>query len=180
MKCLWLALLFLTSPILAQDLQAVASAQAACGGKDVQFDVKADTKQHPTPTPAEGKALVYVSQDFGHVESRKFMLTRVGADGRWIGANRGNSYLFFELEPGEHHLCINWQSRFETASSAVALANLNVEAGKTYYFRLRNFVADNNYIFELNPVNPDEGKLLVAMSPYSLSHPKSQAAGAGK
>jgi hypothetical protein len=161
-------------------MTAVAAAKFACGPQETQFEAKADARQHPTPQPSEGKALVYVTQDFGHVESKRLMLTRVAADGRWIGANHGDSYIFFEVDPGEHHLCVNWQSRLSSFSKSIALANFTADEGKTYYFRLRTFAADNNYIFELNPANVDEGKLLVALSAYSVSHPKGQPAGPGK
>jgi len=43
-----------------QDKAAVSVAEAACGRRDVRFDVTADKSQHPTPTPENGKALIYV------------------------------------------------------------------------------------------------------------------------
>ena len=34
-----------------QDKAAVSAAEAACGPRDVGFNVTADKSQHPTPTP---------------------------------------------------------------------------------------------------------------------------------
>ena len=38
-----------------QDKAAVSAAEAACGPRDVGFNVTADKSQHPTPTPRAGK-----------------------------------------------------------------------------------------------------------------------------
>jgi hypothetical protein len=54
----------------------------------------------------------------------------------------------------------------------VALANFSAEAGKVYYFRARIFYARENYSFDLDAINSDQGKYLVASSPFSVSHPK--------
>jgi len=89
-----------------------------------------------------------------------------------VGANRGNSYLFFSAVPGEHHLCVNWQSRFVSRSEVFAMANLTAEAGKVYYFRVRVFPGEAEFSFDLDLVNSDQGKYLVASSAYSAAHPK--------
>ena len=34
----------------------------------------------------------------------------VGVDGVWVGPTHGDSYLYFAVAPGEHHLCASWQS----------------------------------------------------------------------
>ncbi len=89
-----------------------------------------------------------------------------------MGANQGSSYFFFSTDPGERHLCLNWQSRFEAHSRAVALANFTAEAGQVYYFQARIFPGHYDYTFDLDPVNSDEGKFLIASSAFSASHPK--------
>ena len=43
------------------------------------FEVKSDESQHPTPTPEDGKALIYVVAD-GH------LTTIFGFDEKWVGA----------------------------------------------------------------------------------------------
>lgn len=157
----------------AQDQSAVAAAQAACGPNNVKLNAKQDPTQHPTPEPEKDKALVYVVQELGELKCGGCALTRLGLDGNWVGANQGSSYFFFRTEPGEHHLCLNWQSRLEGRSRAIALANFTAEAGKVYYFRARVFVGHlNNYFFDLDPINSDQGKYLVAASAFSVSHTK--------
>jgi hypothetical protein len=181
MKAALVVILFAASAF-AQDQSAIAAAEAACGPKNVNFDVKQDATQHPTPQPEPGKALVYVVEDLGQcpdcggvgriVSDVSGAIIKVGMDGSWVGANQGSSYFFFPADTGERHLCVNWQSRLEVHSRAFAMANFTTEAGKIYYFRARVFPGEHDYSFELDPINSDQGKFLVASSTYSLSHPK--------
>jgi len=183
MKATLVVLLFAVSAI-AQDQTAISAAEAACGSKDVKFEAKQDTNQHPTSQPEAGKALVYVIEDLGECSGctpngNSFFndvdqaLTRVGVDGAWVGANRGSSYFFLATDPGEHHLCINWQSRLAFRSRAFAMANFTAEEGKVYYFRERVFPGEHgDYSFDLDSVNSDEGKYLVASYAFSVSHAK--------
>ncbi len=156
----------------AQDANAMTAAQSACGPAAAQFDAKEDTIRHPIPQPDAGKALVYVVQDLGELQCPSCGLTRVGADGAWVGVNRGSSYFFFSVEPGDHHLCMNWQSRLEWRSRSFSMANFTAEAGHVYYFRSRIF--DSRYIsyFDLESVNDDQGRFLVASSALSVWEPK--------
>ena len=156
----------------AQDQAAITAAQAACGPKEVKFDAKQDAAQHPTPQADPGKALVYVVQNLGEMQCSGCALTKVGLDGAWVGATKGSSYVYFPAEPGERHICVNWQSRLEWRSRSLALANFTAEAGHVYYFRIRLSISRSIYSFDLDPVNSDEGKLLVASSAYSVSHSK--------
>jgi hypothetical protein len=177
-------LILLTASAFAQDQAAVATAEAVCGPSKVKFDVKQDTTQHPTPQPETGKAVVYVVEDLGQCpdcvgHSKGLGLTdvdqaliKVGVDGAWVGAIQGSSYLFFAADPGEHHVCINWQSRLEIRSRAFAMANFTAEEGKVYYLRARVFPGRDDYSFDLDLVNSDQGKFLVASSAFSVSHPK--------
>jgi len=174
MKTLLTIVLLASSLAFAQDHAAIAAAEAACGPKDVKFDAKQDATQHPAPQPDPDKAVVYVVQEIGEVQCKGCALTKVGLDGTWVGANQGSSYLFFSTDPGEHHLCLNWQSRFETRSRAFALANFTAVAGKVYYFRARIFPGHHDYSFDLDLINSDQGKFLVAISAFSNSHPKNQ------
>jgi len=167
-----LVLIFLAISACAQDRAAVAAAQAACGPKNTKFDARQDHTKHPTPEPDPDKALVYVVQEMGETKCTDCALTRVAVDGAWVGANQGSSYFFFWTEGGEHHLCINWQSWLEARSQAVALANFTAGAGKVYYFRTRIFPGHQDYFFDLDLINSDQGKYLVAASLFSVSHPK--------
>lgn len=175
-----LTIFLLTSPVLAQDRAAVAKAAAACGPADVQFDVSTDKIKHPAASPDDGKASVYVVEVYENLTDTIKIgspTTKVGLDGAWVGANRGNSYFFFFVDPGEHHLCANWQSHLRRVSKLVSLAGFRDEAGKVYYFRARvlpqsGAVGGQVASLELEPVNSDEGQLLVASSSFSTSHSK--------
>jgi uncharacterized protein DUF2846 len=167
--------MFLASSAFAQNPALVPHAQPACGAANVEFQTKPDASQRPDPQLEAGKALIYVMED----QKFKFVrdiTVRIGLDGAWVGATRGSSYLFFSVEPGEHHLCADWMSNF--AGRLVSLFGLTAEAGKVYYFRARTMASpinssnDKTALIDLDLVNSDEGKLLVASSPLSVSHPK--------
>jgi hypothetical protein len=159
---------------IAQDQAAITGAEAACGPKTVKFSAVQDATQHPTPQPETGKALVYLVQDIGEIHCSGCALTKAGLDGSWVGANQGSSYFFFAVAPGEHHLCVNWQSVLDVRSRAFAMLNFTAEEGKTYYFRERFIFQKTEYSFTLEPTNSDEGKYLVASSVFSVSHPKTK------
>ena len=168
------------SSSLAQDVSTFP-AQAACGPMNVEFRIKSGN-QPPIPQVQPGKALVYV------VEEQKFrafndVTARMGLDGVWVGANRGNSYLFFSVEPGEHHLCTDWISDLLPNHRLVSVANFTAEPGKSYYFRVRTSGGPSSMArsgdaatIDLDLINTDEGKLLVSMSSFSASEPKKQRA----
>jgi hypothetical protein len=96
-----LVVLFFAASALAEDLRAALAAEAACGPKEITFDAKQDSIQHPTPQPEAGKALVYLIEDLGRcVDCGRGSLSptdvdsavvKVGIDGRWVGAGRGNT-----------------------------------------------------------------------------------------
>ncbi len=163
---------FASALVFSQDQAAIRAAEAVCGPKNVKFDAKQDATQHPVPQPAPDKALIYIVQDIGEAQCTGCALTKVGLDGTWVGANQGSSYFFFTAEPGDHHLCVNWQSRLEIKSRAFAMANVTAESGKVYYFRSRVVFTRADYTFDLDRVNSDQGKFLVASSAFSVSHPK--------
>jgi hypothetical protein len=183
MKSSLALVLFLATSVFAQDGATLTQSLAACGPREVHFEAKEDSTQHPTPLPEPGKALVYVVEDLGQCSgcaagSSTFFsnvdraLTRLGMDGAWVGANHGSTYFFFTADPGEHHLCLNWQSRFGVRSRAFSLANFTAEEGRVYFFRARVFPGHDDYSFDLDAVNSDQGKFLVASSAFSVSHPK--------
>lgn len=172
MKATLVLIFFVTALASAQDRAAITAAESACGPKNVKFDAKQDSTQHPTPQPEPDKAVVYVVQEIGTEKCSACALTKIGLDGTWVGANQGSSYLFFTAHPGEHHLCLNWQSVLPTRSHTFAFATFTAEAGKVYYFRSRIFPGHYDYSFDLDPINSDQGKYLVATSPVSVSHPK--------
>src|ERR1700760_1370283 len=164
-----IVVLLLATAAFAQD-----QLPAACGPKDVNFNVKLDKSQHALSQPAAGKALVYFVQDMGRISCLgPCVTTRVGMDGKWVGANQHNSYFSMAVEPGEHHLCANPQSHF-AAGRPIALAHFTAEAGKVYYFRSRAFGNESQWLFDFDPIDGDQADYLIASYPLSVSHPKSK------
>jgi Protein of unknown function (DUF2846) len=173
-----LVLMLLTLSALAQQ-EPMPAAAAACGPGKVKFDVKLDETQYTLAEPEAGKALVYFVQDVGAVNCIGACFeTRIGLDGTWVGAVQHNSYFSVSVEPGEHHVCASPELKFFSAasqkfvSSRLALAHFTVEAGRVYYFRARSFGSQNERIFEMDAVDADQAKYLIASYPLSISHPK--------
>jgi hypothetical protein len=152
---------------LAQQESVMSS--SACGSKSVSFDFKLDESQHVVASPETAKARAYFIQDIGAVNCLGSCSSRIGLDGTWIGANQRNSYFSVSVEPGEHHVCVSLNSRF--APHTVAFAHFSAEVGKTYYFRVRPFSAKDQ-LLNIDPVDSDEAKYLIANYPLSLAVPK--------
>jgi hypothetical protein len=171
-----LIVVLLTLPAFGQDQAAVDRAAAGCGPDKVQFDVKTDKHPQSEAQPEAGKALVYVFENEKRDRDALPILnvtTRIGFDGQWVGANHGESYLFFSAAPGDHSLCASWQSSLSMYSKLASAASLTAEAGKVYYFQTK--VDERNHhqpAVRLEPVDPAEAKLLLAGFSLSSSHPK--------
>ena len=166
---MFLALILLSASALAQDDAAIAKSRAACGPDDIKFAAEISEAAHTTAAPAPPAALVYVIGQSINAN----VLARIGLDGAWTGALRTPSYISFPVQPGEHHLCANWQSVFGSLNKTVALSHFTAEQGRIYYFRMRFFVAENGPRYlDLDPLDADEGAFLVASSPASEFHPK--------
>jgi hypothetical protein len=163
-----LVVLFASLPMFAGDQAPAAAVKAACGSDDIKFSVKSSQGAQPAPNLAPGKALVYVVEQFDRPRNEIGKPTiRVGLDGSWVGANRGTSYLLFSVEPGEHHLCTDWQSLPPWLHVQASLANLTADAAQTYYFRSRVMENAGYFTLDLEPVNSDQGRLLVETAPLS-------------
>ena len=161
-----LVVMFLAASAFAQQ---ESGALAACGPKGVRFEVKRDESQHTLVQPNPGKARVYFVQDIGVVNCLGRCSTKIGLDGEWVGANQRNSYFSVSVDPGEHHVCASLDPQLSPHS--VALVRFTAEAGKVYYFRMRPFWAKDQ-ILNIDPVDSDEAKYLIAYYPLSVSHPK--------
>lgn len=111
------------------------------------------------------KPLVYFFTDFDTAPTM-----RLGVDGKWVGANDGRSYFFFQIDPGEHSLCTDWQTgTFKKTSQRIGEAMLlNVEAGKTYYLRL----TFGYQRLRLELADEAEGHFLISSSQLATSQPK--------
>jgi hypothetical protein len=174
MKTLF-AVLVLCATALAQGVASAPPVAPGCGSANVKFDVKAEKSQHPMAQPESGKAIVYFVEDDNSFESLPKPTTRVGVDGVWVGANHGDSYFHFTVDPGVHHLCASWQSFVILgARETSAAAHFTAEAGQAYYFRVKNvWLRDHgNGHVELLPLDSDEGQLLASKFALSTSHPK--------
>jgi len=128
--------ILLFGSVLAPPKQANSLGAPGCGSSDVQFDVKTAAGQHALPAPDSGKALVVFLQDDARFESRPRPTTRFGIDGTWVGATHSNSYFYISIDPGEHHLCANWQSKVVLIgpSRPTAAMQFVAEAGKITVF----------------------------------------------
>lgn len=159
--------------------QEFGPAVAACGSKDIKYEAKLDESQHTPAQPEAGKALVYFIQDIGAVNCiGGCMTTRIGLDGSWVGANQHNSYFSVSVEAGEHHVCASPLSRLlpkpspKYAGVLLALTHFTAEPGKVYYFRMRSFGNPSLMNFDIDPIDSDQAKYLMAYYPLSISHPK--------
>jgi len=172
-----LAVMLFAASAFAQNTSLQAAPQGTCGPKGVDFDVKTVPGQ-AVPQLEDGKALVFVNEVFKKAPGELGNPTiRIGLDGNWVGAVRGNSYFSFSVDPGEHHLCTHWQSRFKRLSREAAFTSFNAEAGKAYYFRARisyqsAYGGAATMSLDLEPINDDEGKYLVASNPLSNAQAK--------
>jgi hypothetical protein len=167
MKVALIALLFAASAFAQAPIDSAAS---ACGPDRVDFKVKLDKSQHAPAQPVPGKALVYFIHDAGTEELLAYPTTKMGMDGRWLGANHGDSYFYVSVEPGEHHMCADLQtSRYEDRTE---FAHFQAEAGKVYYYRTRLVMSRAMELLELDPIDSDQGRFLIESFPLSVSKPK--------
>src|SRR6266852_5062574 len=74
----------------------------ACGPKEneVKYVTDTDKKRHPAGEQAADKSLIYILRPA--MMGNKIQ-TKLAVDGEWKGANRGNNYFFFSLQPGQHY-----------------------------------------------------------------------------
>ncbi len=152
----------------------------ACGPQETTFDV--DAVHTPGAAPADPtKALIYVIEQESSTPAfcigRCGGLTlKLGLDGRWSGALNGSSYTVLSVEPGEHHLCVNWQSHIKKLSEKVVLQSFTAEAGKTYYFTTHDLAtspeAGSMASITLEAANADEAKMLIEAYPQVKATPK--------
>jgi len=169
MKAALVALLFAASAF-AQSPSA--GLLAACGPRNAGFDVNLDRSQHALAEPEPGKARIYFIHEAGtsFAHPPGYPTLRLGMDGVWVGANHGDSWFSVSVEPGEHHVCATLQSSL--VAYREELAHFTAEAGKTYYYRTRLVVSGSVELLELDSIDSDQGKFLIASYPLSVSRPK--------
>ncbi|MGH9712186.1 MAG: hypothetical protein ACRD5M_02685 [Candidatus Acidiferrales bacterium] len=148
----------------------------ACGPKQhTKFSVHMNKDQHPTPEATVDKAMVYVIQQPAgpaRYVSRSD-ITAFAVDGKWIGANRGTSYFFFPVEPGDHHVCsFAWVGRIGDDRTRTLLHSLNAETGRTYYFVQKEKIIDvfgHKVAMALELVEAEQAKPLIANSEFATT-----------
>ena len=134
---------------------------AACGVISQNFKVHSGTAPRSAAQVPEGKAMIYLVEDIVQIPLNTPTL-RVGMDGKWVGATRSHTYLSLVVDPGVHHLCVSVQGfTVETLENGITLHRLEVEAGKTYYVRMRETMSRNPSLDFVDVVDEDEGQLLV-------------------
>jgi hypothetical protein len=113
------------APAFAQNKFADTAVAPGCGAEGAKFDVKTLRRQHPVAQPEVEKAVVYFMEDDSNYNSIFKPTVRAGLDGGWVGATHVNSYFYFSVVPGEHHLCASWQPAEVSAKGrARAMAHL--------------------------------------------------------
>lgn len=154
---------------VAMSFQArCATLPSACGDDKVRFDVTTEPGPPAPAPPAPGKAqVVFIETVFGMSAT-----ARIGMDGAWVGADKGNSYFTLDVPPGLHHLCANWQSSFQTIDRQVQLFALNAEPGSVYYFHVKAVSTKYDLDFTFAPLNVDEATYLMQTSGLSASTQK--------
>ncbi len=163
-------LLFLAASAFAQDPSAISTVQAACGPKDVEFDVKQDPTQRPPAHDDTDKATLFIIGDDVGIAHPTI---RIGVDGAWVGATQTHSYFSIPVEPGEHHLCATG-SQAHPKYPGTALGHFMAEAGKKYYFRTRVTALEFQDYLDFEAIDSDQGKMLVALYPFGAAHQKNK------
>jgi hypothetical protein len=173
MRMILMILLF-SAPTFAQNAPtATGASSAVCSNlPNTMFDVKTDNGVH-SAQPVDGKAVVYFLQDDTNYIARPRPTTRLAMDGAWLGAAHSDSYFYFSVEPGEHHLCTTWQSGGFDPTAEVAATHFTAMAGQVYYFRVQNgSLQDGTKTIEFGPLDSDEGQLLINRYAFSSSSAK--------
>lgn len=175
---LFLALVGVSTTVHAENAPSEKQAESACGDSHVNFKVARNPKDHPLAPEVNGKSQVYVIEEylfpqsvFGHFGAPTPTI-RIGMDGRWMGADQDNSYIFFPVDAGNHHLCIQWQSKLKRFSEEVSLTGFKADTGHATYFLARIVARVSNpvwFTLDLEPVNSDQAMLLLARYPHSIS-----------
>jgi hypothetical protein len=156
----------------------------SCGEENVHFKVTTQIYSPPDPTPVAGKAqIIFLVTEHTNEYAMDVGEIRLGLDGVWIGATKGNSRFIYSVEPGLHHLCANWPSTLSSEWQRTRLDLLNVEPDKVYYFQIKITKLSKDKIItngtelvvnslDLMLVNVDEGKYLAKFLSLSTSTPK--------
>lgn len=173
----WVVLVCLLSSVASAQTQGQASMLLgrACGPDSTQFAVHQMGPQPVPPQPSASKSRIVIFMDIYSLASGCRHPIRVGVDGKWVAASCLGSYVSADIDPGEHHLCANAESK--KSAKFTALYGFTAEAGKAYYFRVQiidssEFNVSDTIPVYMDTINEDEGRLLLAVKPASESKVK--------
>jgi hypothetical protein len=153
----------------------------ACGDPSILFNATVAKTPGPKPeAPSAGKAqlvfiLVAAKKGGGSIFGIHDWTTRVGMDGKWLGAAGNNSFFAVDIAPGEHHLCATVQNSMSGAKDMIGMKKFTAEAGKVYFFQFSTMKttvnadksSQNFYAFQFDPVDEDEGEFRIKALPAS-------------
>ena len=143
-----------------------ASVASACGQPNTKFDVK--VSPYVAPGAETERAIMFIIERDLTARTLVTPSTRLGMDGEWLGATKGNSYSFFVVTPGIHHLCAN--TRFGGVGGVGdAFLHFDAKPGATYFFEVRNTRVEELHDVSLVQVDEDEGKHLLSTSAFVSS-----------
>jgi hypothetical protein len=162
------------SPARAQQPAANDSPiTAACGAASPRFSIQKEAADPVAAQPHPDQALVYLIEEMPGIP---FVSSTVdsGLDGKWVGATKAETYMTLLLNPGVHHLCAEYQTHLPTGEQGkTTLLRLDLEAGKTYYILYRGLITKaSSEVAFLEPVDEDEGRMLLQTFDHVDSHPK--------
>jgi hypothetical protein len=161
--------LFCMAFFLGTHLSAAALPDA-CGDDHAHFDVKT-VRDAPAPAPpVAGKArIVFIEHIYapGCLGCRDFA-PRIGVDGSWVGATRGDSYFVLDVDPGTHNVCADWKSLSAVPGKNFGVASLTAEPGQTYFFEAKIQAATEGpsgpptirtqWVLDLEQLSDDKGQ----------------------
>lgn len=163
MRKIMLLVLVCAAPVYGQNATTDFRTGAGCGPQKTQYDVTLEVPDKGVIAPSPGKARIYVLEIVG---TNTGVTTRVGVDGNWVGANTGKGYISFEVDPGDHNLCADWQSMLKARQEDGGAMVIRAEAGRTYYFVVGVLVQALD--FNLTEVDEAEGQWLLSIAQKSV------------
>ena len=145
--------------------QTKALTYQACGPDSASFSVRmAPSEPSLAIPPSSGARVVLFAEDVNGLQGC-WLLSRIGVDGRWIGAVCMQSYVSAEIEPGPHRLCADLQQR--RGLQHTALYSFIAESDKVYYFRTE--ILGGQFNVHLTALNDAEGRLLLSTRSQSVA-----------
>jgi hypothetical protein len=140
----------------------------ACGDNNARLNVLTQNRPATLPAPTPNAAtLVFVQRNIRCVGCS---ISRVGLDGAWIGADKGNSYFSFAAVPGVHHVCAYWEAPLARIENKLELTDLTTQAGQIYYFEIEVTLPGPQEapVMRLRQLSPEMGAFLVTRSKQSV------------